>query len=73
MTQIWAPDAFDGTNPKDLRLFLLQCQLIFNSYPQQYAMESSKAFFAICYLKKLVLEWFKHGVMETDPNHTPAW
>ena len=72
-TRIRAPDAFDGANPEDLRPFLLQCQLIFNSYPQQYATESSKVFFAISYLKKLALEWFEHGVMETDPNHAPTW
>ena len=71
--RIQAPNAFDGTNPEDLRPFLLQCQLIFNSYPQQYAMGSSKVFFAISYLKKSALEWFEHGVMETDPNHAPAW
>src|ERR1700677_2406919 len=53
-TQIRLPDAFDGSNPDDLHSFLLQCQLIFNSYWQQYTTDPAKVFFAISYLKKLV-------------------
>src|SRR5258705_3033101 len=67
-TRIRSLDAFDGSNPDDLRPFLLQCQLTFNSYPQHYASDSSKVFFVISYLKKSVLEWFKIGVMEIDPR-----
>src|SRR5258706_4538795 len=72
-THIRSPDAFDGSNPDDLQPFLLQCQLTFNSYPQHYASDSSKVFFAISYLKKSTLEWFKIGVMEIDPRLAPAW
>src|SRR5260370_31451198 len=72
-TRIRSPDAFDGSNPDDLRPFLLQCQLTFNSYPQHYASNSSKVFFAISYLKKSALEWFKIGVMESDPRLAPTW
>src|SRR5258707_13273533 len=71
-TRIRSPDAFDGSNPDDLRPFLLQCQLTFNSYPQHYASDSSKVFFAISYLKKSVLEWFEIGVMESDPRLAPT-
>src|SRR6266446_123214 len=74
-THIRSPDAFDGSNPDDLRPFLLQCQLTFNSYPQHYASDSSKVFFAISYLKKSTLEWFRIGVMvmEINPRLAPAW
>src|SRR5260370_2113479 len=72
-THIRSPDAFDRSNPDDLRPFLLQCQLTFNSYPQHYASDSSKVFFAISYLKKSTLEWFKIGVMEIDPRLAPSW
>src|SRR5258707_5279085 len=72
-TCIRSLDAFDGSNPDDLRPFLLQCQLTFNSYPQHYASDSSKEFFAISYLKKSALEWFKIGVMESDPRLPPTW
>src|SRR5258707_10557376 len=72
-THIRSPDAFDGSNPDDLQPFLLQCQLTFNLYPQHYASDSSKVFFAISYLKKSMLEWFKIRVMEVNPRLAPAW
>jgi len=72
-TRIRSPDAFDSSNPDDLQPFLLQCQLTFNLYPQHYASDSSKVFFAISYLKKSMLEWFEIGVMEIDPRLAPAW
>src|SRR5258707_8373535 len=72
-TCIRSPDAFDGSNLDDLRPFLLQCQLTFNLYPQHYPSDSSKVFFAISYLKKSALEWFKIGVMEIDPRLAPSW
>ncbi len=46
---------------------------MFNSYPQHYASDSSKVFFAISYLKKSMLEWFEIGVMESDPRLAPTW
>src|SRR5260370_12363985 len=52
----WAPDTFDGMNPEDLQTFLLQCQITFNSCPQNFPKESLKVFFAISYLKKAALE-----------------
>src|SRR5258705_5207903 len=67
-THIRLPDTFNGSNPDDLQPFLLQCQLMFNSYPQHYASDSSKVFFVISNLKKSTLEWFKIGVMENDPR-----
>src|SRR5258708_28451565 len=72
-THIRSPDTFDRSNPDDLQPFLLQCQLTFNSYPQHYTSDSSKVFFMISYLKKSALEWFKIGVMESDPRLAPTW
>src|SRR6266436_2876628 len=72
-THIRSPDTFDRSNLDNLRPFLLQCQLTFNSYPQHYASDSSKVFFVISYLKKSVLEWFEIGVMEIDPRLAPSW
>src|SRR5258707_13922704 len=72
-TCIRSLDAFDGSNPDDLQPFLLQCQLMFNSYPQHYASDSSKVFFVISNLKKSTLEWFKIGVMENDPRLALTW
>src|SRR5258708_4932054 len=72
-SHVQAPDTFDGSNPKDLRAFLLQCQITFNSYLQQYSMDTTKVFFAISYLKKMALEWFEQGILEDDPSLTLAW
>src|SRR6266436_8869998 len=72
-THIRLLDTFDRSNPDDLQPFLLQCQLTFNSYPQHYASDSSKVFFVISYLKKSMLEWFKIGVMESDPRLALTW
>ena len=72
-TELWAPDAFDGSNAEDLQPFLLQCQLTFNAYPHQYAMDSANVFFAISYLKKSTLEWFENGIMEPIPALSPVW
>src|SRR5258708_21181904 len=72
-THIRLPDAFNGSNLDNLQPFLLQCQLMFNSYPQHYTSDSSKVFFAISYLKKSTLEWFKIGMMESDPRLALTW
>src|SRR5260221_1371356 len=40
-THIRLPYTFNRSNPDDLQPFLLQCQLMFNSYPQHYASNSS--------------------------------
>src|SRR6266436_842884 len=72
-SHIQAPDTFDGSNPKDLQAFLLQCQITFNSYPQHYSTDATKVFFTISYLKKTALEWFKQGVLEDNPSLTLAW
>ena len=73
VTRIWAPDVFDGSNPDNLQPFLLQCQLTFNMYPQQYAADSAKVCFATSYLKKSALEWFENRIMETNPQLALVW
>src|SRR5258705_7998559 len=67
------PDTFDGSNPEDLQAFLLQCQITFNSYLQQYATDTTKVFFTINYLKKMALEWFEQGILEDDLSLTLVW
>src|SRR5258708_708866 len=69
----WAPDAFDRSNPEDLRVFLLKCQIMFNAHPQNFTSESAKVFFAISYLKKSALEWFEQGILEDDLTQAPEW
>ena len=53
--------------------FLLQCQITFNSYPQQYSSHTAKVCFAISYLKKLALEWFEQGIIEDNLRLALVW
>ena len=64
---------FDGSNLEDLRMFLLQCQITFNSYPQQYSSHTAKVCFMISYLKKSALEWFEQGIIEDDLRLVLVW
>ena len=36
-------------------------------------MDTAKVFFAISYLKKMALEWFKWGILEDNLSLTLAW
>ena len=54
-------------------MFLLQCQISFNSSPQNFPMDTSKVFFTISYLRKAALEWFKQGILEEDLIKAPTW
>src|SRR5258708_6459232 len=72
-TRTCAPDAFNGSNPEDLQAFLLQCQITFNTHPQNFTSESAKVCFAISYLKKTALEWFEQGILEDNPSQAPGW
>ena len=74
-SQTWVcpPNMFNRLNPEDLRTFLLQCQIMFNSYPQQYSSHTAKVCFAISYLKKSALEWFEQGIIEDNLRLVPVW
>src|SRR6266446_2976821 len=72
-TRTRAPDTFNGSNPEDLRAFLLQCQITFNAHPQNFTSESAKVCFAISYLKKMALEWFEQGILEDNLTQAPGW
>src|SRR5258707_7492726 len=49
-SRVRAPDTFDRSNPKDLRVVLLHRLITFNSYLQQYATHTATVFFMISYL-----------------------
>ena len=72
-THIRPPNSLNGSNPDDLQPFLLQCQLTFNSYPQQFSTDESKVFFTISHMKRMALEWFEQGIMSYNLLHTPVW
>jgi hypothetical protein len=70
-TKVREPDAFDGTDPKKLRVFLVQCQLNFKARPVAFESDEAKVNYALSYLKGTALEWFEPGLM--DPDDPPSW
>jgi hypothetical protein len=58
-TKVREPDVFDGTNPKKLRTFLVQCQLNFEDRPTAFTSGKSKVTFSLSYLTGTALAWFE--------------
>ena len=68
------PDMCDGTNPKKLRTFLVQCELVYSNWPKAFRLDRSKITFAQSYLKGMALEWFELDLLDTsDPANHPCW
>jgi hypothetical protein len=68
------PDTFDGTDPRKLRAFFVQCELNFQSCPAHYHNDRAKVTFAQSYLKGMALEWFEPDLLSMDaPAARPLW
>ena len=68
------PDTFDGTNPKKLRTFSVQCELVYSDRPKAFQLDRAKITFAQSYLKGMALEWFELDLLDTgDPANHPRW
>jgi hypothetical protein len=68
------PDTFDGTDPRKLRAFFVQCELNFQSRPAHYCNDRAKVTFVQSYLKGMALEWFEPDLLSTDaPATRPLW
>ena len=73
-TKVREPDTFDGTEPRKLRAFLVQCELNFQSRPSTYRNDRTKITFAQSYLKGMALEWFEPDLLSSDaPDDRPLW
>ena len=72
--KVWDPDTFDGTDPKKLRTFLVQCELVYSNWPKAFQLDRSKITFTQSYLKGMALEWFEPDLLNTSDlaNH-PCW
>ena len=66
------PDTFDGSDPKKLRGFLLQCKLNFRSKPKSFRMEQSKVNYSLSFLKGTALDYFEPYLAD-DPANEPTW
>ena len=65
-TKLREPDQFDGTDPKKLRAFLIQCELNFQDQPRAFRTDCTKVTFVQSYLKGMALEWFEPDLLN---NH----
>ena len=67
-------DTFDGTDPKKLQTFLVQCKLVYSNHPKVFRLNRSKITFTQSYLKNMALEWFKLDLLNTrDLVNHPHW
>ena len=68
------PDTFDGTDPKKLWTFLVQCELVYSDRPKAFQLDRAKITFAQSYLKGMALEWFEPDLLDAgDPANHPRW
>jgi Domain of unknown function (DUF4939) len=62
------PDTFNGGTPQQLRTFIFQCKLFFNSSREDFAEDTDKINFAISYLRGPALDYFEPFINEPDPD-----
>jgi len=68
------PDTFDGTDPKKLQTFLVQCELCFQDRAKAFRLDRAKVTFAQSYLKGMTLEWFEPDLLNSsDLADCPRW
>src|SRR5882724_5547317 len=64
------PDPFDGSDPRKLRTFILQCKLNFQDRKDAFEDDSDKVNYVLSYLKGTALDCFESAVL--DPIE-PLW
>ncbi|KAG6326261.1 hypothetical protein ID866_12828, partial [Astraeus odoratus] len=73
-TKVHEPDTFDGTDPKKLCTFLVQCELNFQDHPSAFKKDCAKVVFAQSYLKGMALKWFEPDLLSSgNPGSHPLW
>ncbi|KIO13940.1 hypothetical protein M404DRAFT_18191 [Pisolithus tinctorius Marx 270] len=73
-TKLHEPNTFDGTNPKKLCAFFIQCELNFQDWPWAFQTNCTKVIFTQSYLKGMALEWFELDLLGLDnPDDQPLW
>ncbi|KIN94573.1 hypothetical protein M404DRAFT_34909 [Pisolithus tinctorius Marx 270] len=72
-TKVRKPDTFDGSNPKKLCKFLVQCELNFQDHPCTFCSDRAKVTFTQSYLKGMALAWFKPDLLNPNNYDHPLW
>ena len=70
-TRTREPDTFDGSEPRKLQSFLVQCQLNFRDRPEAFSSDDAKVTYALSYLKGTALDWFEPAL--ENPSDEPDW
>lgn len=65
------PDPFDGSDPKKLCTFLVQCKLNIQAQAAVFANDTAKVNYVLTFLCGTALDWFETGIM--DPKDTDTW
>jgi hypothetical protein len=71
-TKIREPDQFDGSDPRKLRTFLVQCELNFQDRPRSFDTDRAKVLYAQSFLKGTVLDWFEPDLLNGQ-GFRPRW
>jgi len=72
--KVCEPDTFNGTDPKKLRTFLVQCELCFQDHAKAFHLDRAKVTFTQSYLKGMTLEWFEPDLLNSsDLADCPLW
>jgi hypothetical protein len=67
------PDTFDGSEPRKLHAFFVQCELNFQSKPKTFHSDRAKVNFAQSYLKGMALEWFEPDLLSDGLSPRLDW
>jgi hypothetical protein len=70
-SKVREPDCFDGSDPRKLRTFLVQCRLNFEDRPSAFRTHRAKVTYALSYLKGTALDWFEPEL--SDEFQEPDW
>ena len=62
------PDTFDGSDPRKLKSFLVQCQLNFRDRPRAFNSDTRKVNYVLSYLRGSALEWFEPLILDGDDH-----
>ncbi|KIO01764.1 hypothetical protein M404DRAFT_149366, partial [Pisolithus tinctorius Marx 270] len=72
-TKVRKPDTFDGSDPKKLCEFLIQCELNFQDCPHAFCSDRAKVTFTQSYLKGMALAWFEPDLLNPDNYDCLLW
>jgi len=71
--KVHEPDTLDGSEPRKLCAFFVQCELNFQSKPKTFHSDRAKVNFAQSYLKGMALEWFEPDLLSGRLSSRPGW